>query len=487
MLGRTRRVHFVGVGGSGMSGIAEVLVTLGYLVSGSDLKRSEVTDRLEGLGVTVHEGHASRNIGDADVVVFSSAVRPSNPEIVEAIRRHVPVIPRAEMLAELMRLRYSIAVAGAHGKTTTTSMVALVLERAGLDPTAVIGGRLSAFGSNARLGRGDYIVAEADESDRSFLKLTPTIAVVTNIDREHLESYRDFDDLRQAFVDFANKVPFYGAVVACADNEHVRSVLPRMTRRVITYGLEWPGADYQATDVRLSGFGSSMVVKRLRSGDRPGAPGPLAGGHEQGAIQLGVPGRHNLQNALAAVAVADELAVAFPRTAAALADFRGAERRFQVKGEAAGVLVIDDYGHHPTEIAAVIATARAALDRRIVVVFQPHRYTRTRQLLDQFGPALRGADEIILTDIYAAGEDPIAGVTVESLADAIRQSVRSPVHLVARLDDVVPAVATLARRGDVVLTLGAGSIGGLGRQIVDALGVRGEAGDDAGTRTRGEG
>jgi len=459
-----------------MSGIAEVLINLGFGVSGSDLKRSDVTDRLETLGATVHEGHDPQNIGDADVVVFSSAARPTNPEILEAVRRRVPVIPRAEMLAELMRMRYGIAVAGAHGKTTTTSMIALVLERAGLDPTAVIGGRLSAFGSSARLGRSDYMVAEADESDRSFLRLTPTVAVITNIDREHLESYRDFDDLRQAFVDFANKVPFYGAVIACADDQHVRDLLPRMNRRVITFGLDPHGADYRAADVQLSGFESSATIVRGQVDRPPGATGVPGHGGELGTLRLGVPGRHNLQNALAAVAVADELGVGFDRVAAALAGFRGAERRFQVRGEAGGVMVIDDYGHHPTEIAAVIATARAALDRRLVVVFQPHRFTRTRQLREEFGPALREADEIVLTDIYAAGEDPIPGVTIEDLVEAIRQTVSAPVHLVKRIDEVVPVVARLARRGDVIVTLGAGSIGALSGRVVDALAERERAG-----------
>ena len=465
-------MHFVGIGGSGMSGIAEVLMNLGFGVSGSDLTRSEVTDHLEALGATVHEGHDRRNIGDADVVVFSSAVRPANPEIVEAVRRRIPVIPRAEMLAELMRMRYGIAVAGAHGKTTTTSMIALVLERAGLDPTAVIGGRLSAFGGSARLGRSHYMVAEADESDRSFLRLTPTVAVITNIDREHLESYRDFDDLQQAFVDFANKVPFYGAVIACADDRRVRDLLPRVNRRVVTFGVDADRADYHAVDIRLSGFESSATIVRSQPDRAPGEAGASGRGVELGVLRLGVPGRHNLQNALAAVAVADEVGVGFDRVAAALAGFRGAERRFQVRGEAGGVMVIDDYGHHPTEIAAVIATARAALDRRIVVVFQPHRFTRTRQLRDEFGPALREADEIVLTDIYAAGEDPIPGVTVEDLAEAIRRTVGAPVHLVKSIDDVVRVVARLARRGDVIVMLGAGSIGALGGRVVDALADR---------------
>jgi UDP-N-acetylmuramate--alanine ligase len=464
MLGKTRHIHFVGIGGIGMSGIAELLANLGYAVSGSDEKRSQVTDRLASLGVRVAYGHQASNVGDADVVVISSAVRPANPEVTEATRRQIPVIPRAEMLAELMRLRYSIAVAGAHGKTTTTSMVALVLERAGLDPTAVIGGRLSAFGSNARLGRGELMVAEADESDRSFLKLFPTMAVITNIDREHLENYGGFDDLQQAFVDFANKVPFYGAVIACADDPHVVAIVPRISRRVITYGLNASCADVTAADVTLAPLSVQATVARRarRAGDPSDAHAPL------GRLTLQVPGRHNLQNALAAVAVGLELGLPFDRIAAGLAEFRGAERRFEIRGEPRGVLVVDDYGHHPTEIAAVLAAARE-LKRRVIVAFQPHRFSRTAALADDFGPALAAADHVILTDIYAAGEDPIPGVTIESLASAIRRSVQAPVEVVARLDDVVPAIVKIVRRGDVVITLGAGSIGSVPEKLIEAL------------------
>lgn len=455
-----------------MNGIAELLANLGYTVTGSDAKASAVTERLESLGVRVFEGHDGSHVGDADVLVYSSAVRPTNPEVVEAQRRRIPVIPRAEMLAELMRLRYSIAVAGAHGKTTTTSMIALVLERAGLDPTAVIGGRLSAFGSSARLGRGQFMVAEADESDRSFLKLMPTVAVITNIDQEHLESYKDFEDLQQAFVTFANKVPFYGSIVACADDPYLRRLLPGMARPVVTYGLDAEEADYRGTNVSGAGFEWRCRVVRRRSQRRenPGQPETL------GDLVLHVPGRHNLQNALAAVAMGMELEVPFERIARALAEFRGAERRFESHGEANGVLVIEDYGHHPTEMAAVIGAARAALGRRLVVVFQPHRYSRTKMLLDRFGPALQGADEIVLTDIYAAGEDPIPHVTLESLADAVRRHVTVPVHLVPRLADVPAEVARLARPGDAVITLGAGSIGPASDAIVAALRERaGEA------------
>ncbi len=450
-----------------MSGIAELLANLGYAVSGSDEKPSPVTVRLESLGVNVHAGHAAANVGNADVVVYSSAVRPGNPELVEARARRIPVIPRAEMLAELMRLRYGIAVAGAHGKTSTTSMIALVLERAGLDPTAVIGGRLSAFGSNARLGRGEYMVAEADESDRSFLRLSPSVAVITNLDREHMDAYGSFADLQQAFVDFANKVPFYGAVVACADDVELCQVTPRFTRRVITYGIDDGPAlagpiDLTAADVRLEGFGSRCtVVQRAAAGHR--APATL------GTLTLAVPGRHSVHNALAAVAVGLELDVPFLTIASALAEFHGAERRFERRGVIGGITVVDDYGHHPTEIAAVLAAARAARPARIVVAFQPHRYSRTRDLLAEFGTALASADEVVLTDIYAAGEDPIAGVTVEALAAAVNAGRHTPVHVVHRLDHVAGAVADLVRPGDLVLTLGAGSIGGLATQLVSEL------------------
>ena len=467
MLGKTRRVHFIGIGGIGMSGIAELLANLGYAVSGSDEKRSAATDRLATLGIRIAVGHDAANVGDADVVVVSSAVRPSNPEAIEAGRRHIPVIPRAEMLAELMRLKVAIAVAGAHGKTTTTSMIALVLERAGLDPTAVIGGRLSAFGSNARLGKGEHLVAEADESDRSFLKLFPTIAVITNVDYEHLENYGGFDDLLQAFVDFANKVPFYGSVVACVDDPNLAGILPRMTRRVITYGLDSPNADLIATGIELGPLSAAATVKRH---DRRASPREAATeAHATlGTLSLAVPGRHNLQNALAAVAVGMELGLRFDRIAAGLREFRGAERRFDVRGEPNGILVVDDYGHHPTEIAAVLAAART-LNRRVVVAFQPHRYTRTASLMDAFGPALSAADHIVLTDIYAASEDPIPGVTLEALAAAIRRRVTAPLDVAPTLDDVVAAIVRVAKPGDVVITLGAGSIGTVPERLLDAL------------------
>jgi UDP-N-acetylmuramate--alanine ligase len=466
MLGRTRRVHFIGIGGIGMSGIAELLANLGYEVSGSDMKGSDVTARLQQrFNVRVFDGHAAAHVGDAEVVVVSSAVRRTNPEIVEAEGRGIPVIPRAEMLAELMRLHFAIAVAGSHGKTTTTSMIALVLERAGLDPTAVIGGRLSVFGSNARLGDSEYMVVEADESDRSFLMLWPSIAVVTNVDREHMESYRSLDELQQAFADFANKVPFYGSVVACADDANLMAVVPRVKRRVVTYGLDNPAATIVARDPEVGAFGGRCTVQRQSP----------AGSELLGRLELSVPGRHNLQNALAAVAVGDRLGLGFDQVASALRDFPGAERRFERHGEVAGVLIVDDYGHHPTEIAAVLAAARSALNRRLIVAFQPHRYSRTAQLLDEFGPALKDADEIVLTDIYAAGEEPIAGITLDAFADSVRRGSGRPVHLVRSMDDVVPRLLDIARAGDAVITLGAGSIGSIPHKLVDAL-KRREAG-----------
>ena len=462
MLGRTRRIHFVGVGGIGMSGIAELLANLGYEVSGSDTKASETTARLKRLGVRIGTGHDSLHVGNADVVVTSSAIQAGNAEVDEARRRAIPVIPRAEMLAELMRLRYGIAIAGAHGKTTTTSMVALLLERAGLDPTAVIGGRLSAFGSNARLGRGDYMVVEADESDRSFLKLSPAIALITNIDHEHMESYGHWDALQQAFVDFANKVPFYGAVVVCLDDEHVRALVPRMTRRVMTYGFEGSGANVTGHGMALEAMGSRCRVVHTARG---GAATNL------GTLHLRVPGRHNLLNALGAVAVGLEVGIPFAKMASAFEEFQGAERRFQLRGEAGGVMVVDDYGHHPTEIAAVIAAARAGLDRRVVVVFQPHRYTRTRDLLPLFGNALGGADEVILTEVYAAGEAPIPGATADAIEAEVRKT-GTPVRLVKSLDDIPSVLAAIARPNDLVVTLGAGSIGTMPDRILKALATR---------------
>lgn len=458
-LGRTRRLHFVGIGGIGMSGIAELVANLGYRVSGSDARRSDITDRLAALGVRIDVGHDGAHVADADVVIASSAIAADNVEVLAARERHIPVIPRAEMLAELMRLRVGIAVAGAHGKTTTTSMVAMMLEHAGLDPTAVIGGRLSAFGSNAKLGRGQYMVVEADESDRSFLRLSPAIAVVTNIDREHMDAYGSFDRIVEAFRDFADRVPFYGAVVACIDDPAVRALLPSLSRRTITYGFS-PDADVRGVDPSGDGrSGGCRVAYNVRG---------LPDGAGEGRVTIAVPGRHNLQNALAATAVGLELGVPFGQIQAALADFRGAERRYQVRGTKAGVTVVDDYGHHPTEIAAVLRAAREGRPARLVVVFQPHRYSRTRDLLDEFGPALSQADVIVLTDIYAAGERPIPGITLETLAAAIEPHVARLI-VTRRLDDVPTLLAHDARRGDLVITLGAGSIAGVADRILAAL------------------
>jgi UDP-N-acetylmuramate--alanine ligase len=445
-----------------MSGLAEIVASLGFKVSGSDVRRSDVTDRLESLGVIVRIGHRAENVGDADAVVFTSAVRPDNPELVDARARRIPVIARAELLAELMRLRFGIAIAGAHGKTTTTSMIALVLERAGLDPTVVIGGRLSAFGSSSRLGQGQYMVAEADESDRSFLMLLPSIAVVTNIDREHMEAYRSFADLQQAFVDFANKVPFYGAVVACADDAELSTILPRFTRRLITYGLTRDDAEIGARDIRLEGFGSTANVLRRDRDDRTQA-------EVLGELRLQVPGRHSVQNALAAIAVGLELDVPFAKIAAALSEFIGAERRFQHRGEVNGIKVIDDYGHHPTELATVLAAAKASKPARVLVAFQPHRYTRTRDLMREFGMALAQADEVVLTDIYAASEDPIPGITIEALEASMNTARTTPVRVVKEIDDVAPALAALARPGDLLITMGAGSIGTVPGKLIEEL------------------
>ena len=461
-------MHFVGIGGVGMSGIAELLVNLGYEVSGSDLNASMATDRLKTLGAKVFIGHDAEQICSADVVIVSSAIRMDNPEVVEANQRQIPVIPRAEMLAELMRLRYSIAVAGAHGKTSTASMVAFVLENQNLDPTAIIGGRLSAFGSNARLGSGDFVVAEADESDRSFLRLSPTVAVITNIDREHLESYGSFEDLQNAFLCFSNKVPFYGVVIVCVDDSSLRSLVPQITRRVVTYGLDTPDADVYGNSVELKDFNARCKIR---------VSGGVVSDEITGILDLHVPGRHNLLNGLAAVAVGLELGLSIEQVTDALGKFHGVERRFQLCGEVDGVLVVDDYAHHPTEIEAVLSTARESFGRRVVVGFQPHRYSRTRDLLREFGTALAGADEIVLTNIYSAGEERLPGVGVKELAEVVRSSTKAKVQVVEEVEEMASALVGVTRPGDLVLTLGAGSIGQVGPQIVDVLKKRGPSGE----------
>jgi UDP-N-acetylmuramate--alanine ligase len=454
---RIQHVHFVGIGGIGMSGLAELLHNQGYAVSGSDLRSGPIVDRLRGLGIRIGIGHGAEQVGEADVVVYSSAVRPDNPELREAERRKIAVIPRAEMLAEVMRLKDGIAVAGSHGKTTTTSLVAHVLAAAGLDPTAVIGGRLLAPGgpaSGARLGAGELLVAEADESDGSFLRLAPVIAVVTNIDPEHLDHYGSFEALQDAFAAFANRVPFWGLSVLCLDHAGVQAILPRLTRRTMTYGFS-SQSDLVATGVEREGDGSRFEV-RWR-----GAP--------LGTARLRIPGRHNVLNALATLGVALELDVPFAQAAEALEGFAGIERRFETVGEARGVRIVDDYGHHPAEIRATLGAARSLHPGRRVVAFQPHRYTRTRDLWDDFATAFNDADVLLVTGIYAAGEDKIPGLEVARLVEAIRAHGHRDAHFVPELDLVLERLVAIARPGDLVITLGAGSISTLSRRLLGAL------------------
>jgi UDP-N-acetylmuramate--alanine ligase len=461
MFATSQHAHFIGIGGIGMSGIAEIMLNLGIKVSGSDLKRSAVTDRLAQLGAAIYEGHTATNVAGATVIVTSSAVHSNNPEVLEAHARKIPVIQRAEMLAELMRLKYGIAIAGMHGKTTTTSMVAAVLAAGGLDPTVVVGGRVDALGSNARLGTTQYLVAEADESDRSFLKLSPILAVVTNLDREHMDCYHDMADVERAFLDFMDRVPFYGAVTACIDNALLKAILPRVRRRVFTYGVA-EEADYRLEFVDSgqkpnSERGQGSTYSRFQVDTAAGTLGPF---------ELNVPGRHNVLNATAAVAIARQLGVEPEKIAEGLANFRGVDRRFQQRGAACGVAVVDDYGHHPTEIRATLAAARECCSGRIHVVFQPHRYSRTADLMDEFSIAFSGADTVIVLPIYAASEDPIPGVTAERLAERI-QAAR--VEFAAEFAIAVSAVAASAREGDLILTLGAGSVSQLAPQILAAL------------------
>ena len=451
---RSPRIHFVGIGGIGMSGIAEVLLNLGYAVSGSDLKDSDITRRLAALGGRIHQGHAPSNLGGADVVVVSSAVRRDNPEVAEARARRVPVIPRAEMLAELMRLKHGVAIAGSHGKTTTTSLAAHLLAHAGLDPTAVVGGKVNTFGSNAKLGRGDYMVVEADESDGSFLRITPTIAVVTNIDPEHLDYWKSAGALRQGFVDFLDKVPFYGLAILCIDHPVVRSLLESLERRFVTYG-ERPEADYRAERIEVKG--PAVAFDAVRRG------APL------GRFELGMVGRHNALNALAVVALGDELGIPLETTRGALASFKGVQRRFTVRGEKGGVTVVDDYGHHPAEVRATLRGAREAFGRRVVCLFQPHRYTRTHQLMDEFATAFDDADVLLLTEIYAASEDPIPGVSGRALADAVRAGGHRDVTFVPERSRLAEAALERLRPGDLVLTLGAGDVTNAGPELLALL------------------
>jgi UDP-N-acetylmuramate--alanine ligase len=453
---KTKHIHFVGIGGIGMSGIAELLLNLGYGVSGSDLKQSDITRRLQSLGGKIYQGHNGAWVGNADVVVISSAVKENNPEVLAAREAFIPVIPRAEMLAELMRLKkYGIAVAGSHGKTSTTSLVGWLLAEAGFDPTVVIGGKVNSLGTNAKLGEGEFLVAEADESDGSFLQLSPVIEVVTNIDLEHLDYYQNIDEIKEVFLQFINKIPFYGAAVLCLDDDNVASLLPRIKKRVITYGLATQ-ADIRARQLQAEGLATSFEVCR--------------GSAVLGEIMINSPGRHNVLNSLAAVAVGLELEIPFAKITAALATFTGVQRRLQIKGEARGITVIDDYGHHPTEIKATLAAIRSAWpSRRLLVMFQPHRYTRTRGLFKEFCTAFHDADILILTEIYPASENPIEGVTAENLMIGIKEHGQRQVYLAAGVDDLAGMVQPMLEDGDIVLTLGAGDILRAGEQLLSAL------------------
>jgi UDP-N-acetylmuramate--alanine ligase len=469
MFAKIQRIHFVGIGGIGMSGIAEVLLNLGYKVSGSDLKSSGVTQRLAELGATVFEGHRAENIAGAEVVVTSSAISVENPEVAEAHALHIPVIQRAEMLAELMRLKYGIAIAGMHGKTTTTSMVAAVLAAGGLDPTVVVGGRVDAMGSNARVGKSQYLVAEADESDRSFLKLSPILSVVTNIDREHMDCYRNMRDVKKTFLDFMDRVPFYGMIVACNDDPLLRRLLPEVQRRTVTYGTK-RGSDFQVKIPALVAKDAARMGHPSSDDSRPLSRFSVRyRDQDLGEFTLHVPGVHNVLNATAAIAVGVGLDVAVDAIRTALDQFRGVDRRFQLRGRAAGVSVIDDYGHHPTEIKATLAAARQCGFHRIHVIFQPHRYTRTRDLIEEFTTAFNDADSLFLLDIYAANEKPIEGITGEILAQRIREKTAKLGRYVSSPAEAVDAAAAVAQEGDMILTLGAGSVSQFGSMILEKL------------------
>jgi UDP-N-acetylmuramate--alanine ligase len=453
MFAKAQRIHFIGIGGIGMSGIAEIVLDLGNTVSGSDLRRTAVTERLAGLGATVFEGHAAANVIGANVVVTSSAVNERNSEVIEARRRKIPVIQRAEMLAELMRLKYGIAVAGMHGKTTTTSMIAAVLAAGELDPTVVVGGRVATMGSNARLGKSQYLVAEADESDRSFLKLSPILAVVTNLDREHMDCYRDMADVENAFLEFMDCIPFYGACVACCDNATLAAILPRVRTKVFTYGAS-PRADFV---VRMLP-GAEEVRSRFEV---------AADGEVLGPFELHVPGQHNVLNATAAVAIALQLDVTPEAIALGLKNFRGVDRRFEIKGSVRGVTVVDDYGHHPTEIRATLRAAKDCGFRRAHMIFQPHRYTRTRDLMAEFATAFEDASSVEILDIYAASEEPIDGVSAEALVHAVG---RDGVEHASSTEEAILRVVARAEDGDVILTQGAGSVSGIAPRVLEALG-----------------
>jgi UDP-N-acetylmuramate--alanine ligase len=452
--GKIQHIHFVGIGGIGMSGIAEVLLNLGYHVSGSDIKESEVTRRLQALGCEISFGHRKENVKEADVVVVSSAIRKGNPEVEVAEQWLIPVIPRAEMLAELMRMKVGVAIAGTHGKTTTTSLIATVLAAGGLDPTVVIGGRLNSLGSNARLGQGDFLVAEADESDGSFVTLMPTIAVVTNIDPEHLDYYRGIEEIKEAFLQFVNKIPFFGLAVLCLDHPNIQSLIPRLKKRFTTYGLTTQ-ADFQAKEIVFERLSTSFDVLHQR--------------REVGRLKIQMPGLHNVYNSLATVATAYELDIPFRTVQEALREFGGIQRRFQIKGEKQGVLVVDDYGHHPVEIMATLRAARTGWERRIVVVFQPHRYSRTQALFQDFLTAFNDADVLVLADIYPAGEDRIEGVEAKRLYEGIRDYGHRDVTYLPDKKEIVEHLLRTVRSGDLVITLGAGDIWQVSEELVKRL------------------
>ena len=456
MYGKIEKIHFVGIGGIGMSGIAEVLLNLGYKVSGSDLRQSETTERLASIGGEIYIGHARQNLSHVDVVVTSTAVKEDNPEVLEARELMIPVIPRAEMLAELMRMKFGIAIAGTLGKTTTTSMVATILTHGGIDPTIVIGGKLNTLGTNAVLGQGKFLVAEADESDGSFMKLSPTIAVVTNIDADHLDFYTGgIAQIKDIFVDFINKIPFYGLAVLCLDDRNIADIIPLVKKRFVTYGLS-SQADIRATHVRIEG-GTATFVAHYK-------------GCRMGEVSYSMPGAHNVLNALACIAVAMEVDVPFNLIQEGFAGFGGVGRRFQVKGVINDIMVVDDYGHHPTEIRATLAAARGGWpERRLVVAFQPHRYTRTKELFDEFVKCFYDADLLVLTDIYAASETPIEGVSSESLANAVRKHGQRDVTWIADRKALPEHLAGVAKPGDIILTLGAGNIWQAGEVLLEKL------------------
>jgi UDP-N-acetylmuramate--alanine ligase len=454
---KVKCIHFVGIGGIGMSGIAEVLVNLGYNVGGSDVQPTDTTARLQKIGAKVIIGHAAENIGNADVVVISTAVKENNPEVVEAHRKNIPVIPRAEMLAELLKMKFSVAISGSHGKTTTTSMISTILAEGDLDPTMVIGGKLASIGSNARLGDGEIIVAEADESDGSFLKLSPTIAIITNIDREHLDYYPGIVEIKDAFLKFANIVPFYGCTVVCNDNIHVREIIPLIKRRMITYGIDFP-ADYSAVDIKF--MKRKTTYNLIYKGDN------------LGAVELIVPGLFNVYNSLAAIAVARELNMDFPTIKEGLKSFSGVQRRLEIKGRVGEITIVDDYGHHPTEIKATLAAMRQIWKDRLIVVFQPHRFTRTKALFDEFTKAFSDVDILILNDIYPASEEPIAGINSAVLGEAIRKTGHKHVEYIPDADATVEYLLKIVKEKDTVATIGAGSIYKIGETFIKQLVVR---------------